>query len=115
MAKDTAINNNLNLLCAGTQLVGDIKTEGDIRVDGYVKGTISLTGRTVIGGTAHVEGSINSVEVDVAGTVVGDITASGLVSLRKESVVTGNITTPQLFVEVGSQFNGVCKMTKIKE
>ena len=38
-----------NIIGKNTSLIGDIKSEGDFRIDGKVEGTIKTTGRVVIG------------------------------------------------------------------
>ena len=95
--------NAVNLLCEGTVIVGDIKTKNDIRIDG---------GRLVVGNTAKIEGNIDCCNVDVLGVVLGDIQASGTVSLKSSAKVIGNIVSSVLSIEPGVIFNGNCQMTK---
>ena len=38
-----------NRILMGTEISGDIKSNGDLRVDGKVSGTINLDGKLVIG------------------------------------------------------------------
>ena len=95
--------NAVNLLCEGTVIVGDIKTKNDIRIDGIIKGKII---------TAKIEGNIDCCNVDVLGVVLGDIQASGTVSLKSSAKVIGNIVSSVLSIEPGVIFNGNCQMTK---
>lgn len=111
MSKETP-GNVVNLLCEGTVIVGDIKTKNDIRVDGIIKGKIITTGRLVVGNTANVEGNIDCVNVDVIGTVLGDIQASGTVALKSPAKVTGNIIAGVISIDPGVMFNGTCQMLK---
>lgn len=104
--------NTVNLLCEGTLIIGDIKTKNDIRIDGIVKGKIITSSRLIIGNTAKVEGSIDCLNVDVHGIVLGDIVATGTVSLKKPCEVIGNITSSVVSIEPGSIFNGSCQMLK---
>ncbi|MDR1272986.1 MAG: polymer-forming cytoskeletal protein [Odoribacteraceae bacterium] len=102
----------LNLLSEGTQIVGDILATNDIRIDGTIKGNIKTSGRVVIGPTAKVEGNIESPGVDLIGLMQGNITSSGLVSLREKSMFLGNITTVQVAIEAGAIFNGECHIAQ---
>lgn len=77
--------NAVNLLCEGTVIVGDIKTKNDIRIDGIIKGKIITSGILVVGNTAKIEGNIDCCNVDVLGVVLGDIQASGTVSLKSSA------------------------------
>ena len=78
MAKETP-STVVNLLCEGTMVEGDIKTKNDIRIDGAVKGKIITSSRLVLGNSANIEGNIECVNVDVMGTVNGDILGTGTV------------------------------------
>lgn len=58
---------------------------------------------------------LNDVEcgnIDVMGVVMGNITASGTVSLKAPARVMGNIVSAVLAVEPGVMFNGNCQMVK---
>lgn len=104
--------NAVNLLCEGTMIVGDIKTKNDIRIDGILKGKIITSGRLVVGSTAKIEGNIDCVNIDVMGVVLGDIQASGIVSLKAQARLIGNIISNQLSIEPGVVFNGNCQMQR---
>ena len=104
--------NAVNLLCEGTMIVGDIKTKNDIRIDGILKGKIITSGRLVVGSTAKIEGNIDCANVDVMGVVMGDVQASGIVSLKAQAKLIGNIISNQLSIEPGVIFNGNCQMQR---
>lgn len=104
--------NAVNLLCEGTMIVGDIKTKNDIRIDGILKGKIITSGRLVVGSTAKIEGNIDCANIDVMGVVLGDIQASGIVSLKAQARLIGNIISNQLSIEPGVVFNGNCQMQR---
>lgn len=104
--------NAVNLLCEGTMIVGDIKTKNDIRIDGILKGKIITSGRLVVGSTAKIEGNIDCANVDVMGVVLGDVQASGIVSLKAQAKLIGNIISNQLSIEPGVIFNGNCQMQR---
>ncbi len=104
--------NAVNLLCEGTMIVGDIKTKNDIRIDGILKGKVITSGRLVVGSTAKIEGNIDCANVDVMGVVLGDVQASGIVSLKAQARLIGNIISNQLSIEPGVIFNGNCQMQR---
>ena len=104
--------NAVNLLCEGTMIVGDIKTKNDIRIDGILKGKVITSGRLVVGSTAKIEGNIDCANVDVMGVVLGDVQASGTVSLKAQARLIGNIISNQLSIEPGVIFNGNCQMQR---
>jgi cytoskeletal protein CcmA (bactofilin family) len=100
-----------NALAYGTLVKGDITTDGDFRLDGRIEGTISCSGKIVIGKTAEVEGDIISVNAEILGTVVGSITTSEVLVLKPTAVIKGIITTHALVVEPSAKFSGTCNMT----
>ena len=100
----------MNQLGQGTVLYGDISTEGDIRIDGTVNGSITSKAKTVIGATGIVEGDVFCQNAYVDGRVNGNIEVSELLILSKTALVTGDIRIKKLVVEEGAQFNGLCSM-----
>ena len=56
--------------------------------------------------------TIRSVCVVISGLVEGDIIASEQIVLHKSAVVTGNLDSPIVVMEEGSQLNGTLKMGK---
>jgi len=73
---------------------------------------ILTSGRLVVGNTAKIEGDVECGNIDVMGVVMGNITASGTVSLKAPARVMGNIVSAVLAVEPGVMFNGNCQMVK---
>lgn len=98
------------LISAGTVLKGDISCNGDLRIDGTVKGNVKTSSKIIIGSTGVVEGDIIGNQADVTGKVNGNIKANELLQLRGECVVAGNIYAGKLQVEPSATFNGQCHM-----
>ncbi|MBQ2542519.1 MAG: polymer-forming cytoskeletal protein, partial [Bacteroidales bacterium] len=51
MARSEEISNNLNILGCGTNIVGNIVSQGDVRVDGTLEGNLTTQSKLVIGNT----------------------------------------------------------------
>jgi len=100
----------MNQFGQGTVLKGDITTEGDIRIDGKVFGSITSKAKTVVGATGMVEGDIVCQNAYIDGRVNGNIEVSELLILSKTALVEGNIIIKKLVVEEGAKFNGRCSM-----
>ena len=62
-----------NIIGKDTSFVGDIKSEGDFRIDGKVKGTVKTKGRVVIGREGFVEGTIECTNADIEGRFSGNL------------------------------------------
>jgi cytoskeletal protein CcmA (bactofilin family) len=105
---------NINRICQGTEVTGNINTSGDIRLDGILDGNITSKGKVVIGGTGKTKGEIVCRTADIFGHVDGSVTASDIVSLKSTSVVKGGIITVKISIEAGAVFNGTCTMPEEK-
>lgn len=93
-----------SLLSADLTIEGNIVGEGELQIDGVVKGDVRV-GRLTVGETGHVEGAVYAEAVEVRGRVIGSIT-SKQVRLYGTSYVDGDITHEQLAMETGAFFQG---------
>jgi len=101
---------SVNIIGNGTDITGDISSNGDLRVDGFINGTIRSSGKIVIGSTGRVEGNISCQNADISGEVKADIQVKELLSLKATAIVSGDIHTNKLAIEPGAVFTGACKM-----
>lgn len=99
-----------NLIQSGTVITGDIESNGNIRIDGTLKGTVIAGGKVILGSTGTVEGEINCINADIEGRVNGHVNVKELLSLKATAVVTGDIFINKLSIEPGARFTGTCKM-----
>lgn len=102
--------NALNSLVQGTTLVGEIKSESDIRVDGTIKGTLNCSAKVIIGPTGYVEGEVHCKNAIVEGRLEGTIHVAELLNVRETADINGDIYTNKLIVQSGAIFNVGCKM-----
>ncbi|HEN21362.1 MAG TPA: polymer-forming cytoskeletal protein [Desulfobacteraceae bacterium] len=108
-------NSNINLISNGTEITGDVKSEGDIRIDGTLIGNLSTKGKVVIGNTGKVKGEVACKNSEVSGEVDGKISVSQLLTLKISSRINGDIITDKLSIEPGARFTGNCNMTDDNE
>ncbi len=102
-----------SIISANLKMTGDLKSDGEIQVDGKVVGNIR-TKTLLIGKTANVNGKIVADSVLVYGNVNGQIKAPA-VTLAKTAHVVGDILHESLSIETGAFLEGVCKrMTESK-
>ena len=100
----------VNIIGAGTQIEGEIKTDSDIRIDGKVKGTITSKSKIVVGATGIVDGDLICDTADVSGKIFGKVEVTDLLFLKSSGYLEGDIITGKLVVEAGARFTGSCKM-----
>ena len=63
------------ILGANTSLKGDLRSSGSIRIDGDFEGTIDTVGNVIVGEAARVVATVSAHNVQIQGTVQGDVTA----------------------------------------
>lgn len=93
-----------SLISQDITLEGGIVGEGELHVDGVIRGDVRV-GRLTLGDTGHIEGSIQAETVDIRGRVIGTVVAKQ-VRLYGTAYVDGDITHEQLSVETGAFFQG---------
>jgi len=101
---------SVNLIGNGTDIIGDISSNGDIRIDGTLTGTIKSSGKVVVGSTGKVEGEIICQNADISGEVKAHLKVFELLSLKASAIVSGDILTNKLSIEPGAVFTGACSM-----
>ena len=93
-----------SLLSSDLTVVGNLRTTGDIQVEGTVQGDIRAHLLTV-GETANIEGEIVADDIVVTGRVVGKV--RGLKGrLTSTARVEGDIIHKTIAIESGAHFEG---------
>lgn len=111
MAKNnTSETPSVNIIGAGTSIEGDVVSNGDMRIDGSLTGTINVKGKLVVGPSGAIQGEIICQNADVSGTIRGKIGVAELLVLKASSKLTGDIITNKIAIEPGALFSGSCSM-----
>jgi len=100
----------VNMIGKGTSIKGDIRSDGDFRVDGILHGSIQSNGKIVVGVSGSIDGDITCQNADISGQVKAVIKVKELLSLKSTSKVTGEVHTSKLAIEPGAKFSGTCNM-----
>jgi len=112
MAKEivTAAGAVYSIIAPGARITGNISSEEDIRIEGFLEGDLVCKGKVIIGPQSLMKGNVKCVSAEVSGMVEGDIEASEMLSLREKSQIKGSLKTSTLIIEPGASFNGACEM-----
>ena len=102
--------NSISRISAGTVIKGEIQSPYDIRIDGTFEGRVQTKGRVVIGESAFVKGDVICENADLWGKVEGNLYVKDTLSLMEGCSMEGNLHVKRLSVELGSTFNGNCRM-----
>ena len=103
----------LSAICgAGTAFHGSLSFSGRIRIDGQFEGSIRGGELLIIGDGADVSGELHAARIIVlGGRVTAEISATESIELHIPAVVTGDLKSPQIYMDRGIQFHGTCDMT----
>ncbi len=103
--KNKQQNGAINSIREGSEMIGEIKAVGDFRLAGSFKGQLECKGKVVITEHAVMEGDIRCDNLDLHGTLTGDIDVSELLSIGEKGVFSGNIKVTKIAVEEGATLN----------
>ncbi len=106
-APPSKISDMPSVISADREVLCDLKSAGDIQVEGRVKGDIRSRSVSVMKG-AVIEGSLYADTVNISGVVNGQVEAPQ-VSVYKNARVKGDIIHGTLAIESGAQFEGACR------
>ena len=109
-SSDETVSNASTLVGAGTTITGNIESNGDIRIDGVLKGNLKAKSKIIIGAEGVVEGDIEGQHADIMGRVTGKIRVQDLLYLHGTTVLNGDIYAGKLQIEPTAVFNGKCNM-----
>jgi len=105
----------INSIGEGTVLNGEIQSGGDIRIDGFLKGSVKVDGKLVLGPAGKIEGDVECENAIIAGELRAKITSKNLLTLKASAKLYGDIFSGKLEIEPGAVFTGNCSMGIIKE
>ncbi len=100
----------INMIGVGTIITGDVNSNGDLRIDGTLKGSVATEGKVVLGKNGIIEGDVVCNNADIAGEIKAKITVSQLLTLKSTAKLKGDIITNKLSIEPGAVFSGSCSM-----
>ena len=108
-------SNSIDIIEKTTKVVGDINSKADFRIDGNVEGTITTTGKVVVGENGVVSGKITCSNSDIAGLIKGSLDVSGILSLKSSARVEGDVVAGKLAVESGANVDANISMKGAKK
>jgi cytoskeletal protein CcmA (bactofilin family) len=85
---------------------------GTVVIDAKFKGEITSRDTLIIGDRGVVHATVQTSSLVVRGELVGDVTATERVELKRGARVTGDIEAPVVVMEEGAVHDGQCRMTK---
>lgn len=98
----------INIISPGTRIEGEVFSNGDIRVDGFVDGYLNTKAKVVVGPKGVIKGELICESADVTGKIDGKLSVKNELYLKSSAHITGELITNKLVVESGAFINGNC-------
>lgn len=103
---------SMSIIGPGMRIVGDLHTDGTVRVEGRIEGTIRAGKAVVVGKEGEVVGDIVTQDAVIGGKVRGTVTAESRLELQATCDIEGQVQAraAHLHLEEGARFNGQVQM-----
>ncbi len=92
------------------EIEGEIEGDEDLVIQGRIHGKIISRKDLTVDSSGRVEASITTKNLAVSGMLIGNVTASERVEVRKEGKMVGDIKAPRVIIADGAKFKGNIEM-----
>ena len=94
------------------ECAGDFSAQGSARIDGIIKGNVTVSEALLIGVPGSVDGDGSAKAVIIGGEVIGNVTAPERAELTATAKVIGDISTAVIVIDEKAVFQGKCEMNQ---
>ena len=101
-----------NVIGSSIVIDGEISGDEDLVIQGTVKGKITLKESLYVENSGVVEADIQTRNVEISGSVVGNISASDKVEIKADGRMVGDIKSPRILIADGATFKGNVDMDR---
>ena len=99
-------DNVISIIGPGMRVVGDCETDGTLRIEGTIEGTVRAGKAVVIGKDGVVTGDVSTQDAIIGGRVKGAVVAESRLELQATCVIDGEIRARRIKLEEGGRVNG---------
>jgi cytoskeletal protein CcmA (bactofilin family) len=103
------------IVAASMRIEGELKSSGNIKIDGVVSGKVHTSQDMLVGPNAQIDADLVAANAVIGGVVKGNITVKASLVLLETSKVIGNISCGSLGIREGAYFSGACRMQEPKQ
>lgn len=100
----------ISIIGPGMTIVGNCETDGTVRVEGTVEGSVKAGKAVVIGKQGLVSGDISTQDAVISGRVEGKLVAASRLELQATCHIEGEVHTRRMQLEEGAVLNGSVHM-----
>jgi cytoskeletal protein CcmA (bactofilin family) len=99
------------LIGKGMVVKGRIHSEQDVFLNGEMEGDLNISNyRLIIGPDGKVVANARAREVDISGTLTGNVVSAEKTCIRATGRVTGDVKTRGIVIEEGALFKGTIEI-----
>lgn len=102
------------IVATAMRIEGELKSNGNIRIDGIVSGKVQTSQDLYIGPNAQIDADLIAANAVIAGVVKGNVTIKNSLTLADTGRILGNISCGRLSIQEGALFIGNCRMQEAK-
>lgn len=106
-------NTDMSVIGPRMKVVGDLTTEGTIRIEGHVQGDVEAGKAVVVGKQGEIQGDIRTQDSVVSGRVRGSVTAASRLEVQATAQIDGEVHARRLQLEEGALLNGTIRMGEV--
>lgn len=111
---ESALEQVGTIIGPGAVIDGPLTTKDSTRIDGTVKGNVTISGALIVGQEARIDGTVSAMNVYVAGVINGNISSpQGKVEISDTGKVFGDVTCKGIIIDENAIFQGKCEMTNL--
>lgn len=96
----------ISIIGPGMRVQGDCDTEGTLRIEGVVEGTVRAGKAVVIGKDGTVKGDVYTQDAVIGGRVTGTVLAESRLELQATCIIEGEIKARRIKLDEGGKVNG---------
>jgi cytoskeletal protein CcmA (bactofilin family) len=89
---------------------GNVSCEEDIAIEGVLKGGIVTTADIYVEAGGTIEAEVETRNIQIDGTLVGNVQASERFVLMPEGKMVGDVKAPRVVISDGAKFKGNIEM-----
>lgn len=101
-----------SFLGKGTKIDGTFEIEGNVRIDGKLKGEIIGDADLIIGDGAYIEATVKVKNLTVMGEIHGNVICGDKLEIHNTGKLYGEISAKRLIIEENAIFEGKSLMAK---
>lgn len=104
--KPSSSSTQATVIARGVTMEGNFQGQGDVIVEGRVKGSLATGGSLTVGPEAVIEAEVRAAEAAVAGTIQGNLVVANRLEIRSTAKIIGDVTAQIIAMEAGACLQG---------